>query len=127
VKGEELVWSIKHVARKVDTQAHGSDRGDAMKNIVALKRAVFLITVSTLSCQASSPPPVPVVTTKNYYTIANFHTTNHSTLKTSQSIFTSLYLVTALHNGCSSAMSSLDVSWKRILAMEILPLLLPAD
>jgi hypothetical protein len=61
-----------------------------------------------------------IVTTNNYYTIADFHT------KSSQSAFTSLYLVTALHNGYSSAMSSLDVSWWRILAMEILQLPLPA-
>jgi hypothetical protein len=40
--------------------------------------------------------------------------------KPSQSTFISLYVVTALHNN-SSAMSSLDVSWYRILAMEILP------
>jgi hypothetical protein len=38
-----------------------------------------------------------VVTTNNYNTIADFHTTNHSTLS-SQSAFTSRYLVTALNN-----------------------------
>jgi hypothetical protein len=37
-----------------------------------------------------------VVTTNNYNNIADFHTTNHSTLKSSQSTFTSLYLATAL-------------------------------
>jgi hypothetical protein len=31
--------------------------------------------------------------------------------KFSQFISTSLYVVTALHNGCSSAMSSLHISW----------------
>jgi hypothetical protein len=37
-----------------------------------------------------------VVTTNNYYTIAYFLTTDHSTLKCSQSIFSGLYLVTGL-------------------------------
>jgi hypothetical protein len=46
-----------------------------------------------------------VVTTNNYNTIACFHT------KSFQSIFTSLYVVTALNNGYSSAVFSLDVSW----------------
>jgi hypothetical protein len=45
-----------------------------------------------------------VVVTNNYYTTAAFHT------KSSQSISTSLYLVTALCNGYSSAVSSLDIS-----------------
>jgi hypothetical protein len=40
------------------------------------------------------------ITTYNYKIIADFHTTNHSTLS-SQSTFTTLYLVTALHNGFS--------------------------
>jgi hypothetical protein len=53
-----------------------------------------------------------VVTTNNYNTIADFHTTNHSTLKSSQSTFTRLYLVTALHSGYSSAKFSLDISWR---------------
>jgi hypothetical protein len=44
-----------------------------------------------------------VVTTNNYNTIADFHTTDHSTLS-SQSAFTSCYLVTALNNGYSSAL-----------------------
>jgi hypothetical protein len=48
-----------------------------------------------------------VVTTNNYNTFADFHITT----KFSQSTFTSLYLVTALHNGYSSAVFSLDVSW----------------
>jgi hypothetical protein len=52
-----------------------------------------------------------VVTTNNYYTIVDFHTTNHSTLKSSQSTFTSLYSVITLYNGYSSAVFSLDVSW----------------
>jgi hypothetical protein len=65
-----------------------------------------------------------VVTLNNYYTIADFHTTNHSTLSL-LNLFTSLYLVTAIHSGYSSAVSSLDVSWQRILAMEILQLPLP--
>jgi hypothetical protein len=54
----------------------------------------------------------------NYNTVADFHTTNHSTL-TSHSALTSRCLVTALNNGYSSAVVSLDVSWKRILTMEI--------
>jgi hypothetical protein len=52
-----------------------------------------------------------VLTANNYYIIADFHATDHSTLKSSQSTFTGLYLVTALHNGYSSATFSLDVSW----------------
>jgi hypothetical protein len=40
----------------------------------------------------------------NYNTIADFHT------KSSQSTFTSFYLVTGLNNGYSSAMFSLDIS-----------------
>jgi hypothetical protein len=51
-----------------------------------------------------------IVTTNNCYIIADFHTTNLSTLKPSQSISTSLYLVTALYSGYSSAVFSLDVS-----------------
>jgi hypothetical protein len=66
-----------------------------------------------------------VVTTSNYNTIAAFRTTNHATLKSSQSTSTSLYLV-AHGNGYSSAVSSLDVSWWRIFAMEILQVLLSA-
>jgi hypothetical protein len=50
-----------------------------------------------------------VVTTNNYYTIADFHTINHTTLS-SKSAFTSRCLVTALHNGCSSAKFTLNVS-----------------
>jgi hypothetical protein len=42
--------------------------------------------------------------TSNYKTIADFHT------KSSQSAFTGRCLVTALNNGCSSAMCSLGVS-----------------
>jgi hypothetical protein len=51
-----------------------------------------------------------VVNANNYYTTAEYHITNHSTLS-SQSTFTSLFLVTALHNGYSSAVFPLDVSW----------------
>jgi hypothetical protein len=51
-----------------------------------------------------------VVTTDKNYTIADFHTPNHSILMSSQSIFTSLYVVSALHNGYPSAVFSLDVS-----------------
>jgi Ca2+-binding RTX toxin-like protein len=53
-----------------------------------------------------------VVTTHNYNTITDFHTTNHSTLSSHLS-FTSLYVITALNNVqvYSSAMISLDVSW----------------
>jgi hypothetical protein len=43
------------------------------------------------------------VTTNNYNTTADFHTKNRSTLKSSQSASISLYLVTASHNGFSSA------------------------
>jgi hypothetical protein len=49
-----------------------------------------------------------VVITNNYYAIADYRTTNHSTLKSSQSISTTLYLVIALHYGYSSAVSSLE-------------------
>jgi hypothetical protein len=51
-----------------------------------------------------------VVATNNYNITADFHTKNHSTLS-SQSTFTSFYLVTALHNDYSSALFSLLVSW----------------
>jgi hypothetical protein len=51
-----------------------------------------------------------VVTTNNYNTIADFNTTNHFTLS-SQSTFTSFYLVAALRSGYSSAVFSLNVSW----------------
>jgi hypothetical protein len=44
----------------------------------------------------------PVGTTSNYNTIADFHTTNHSTLS-SQSDFTIRYLVTNLNNEISPA------------------------
>jgi hypothetical protein len=44
----------------------------------------------------------PLGNTNKYNTIANFHTTNHSTLS-SQSVYTSRCLVTALNNGYSSA------------------------
>jgi hypothetical protein len=59
-----------------------------------------------------------VVATNNYNIIADFRTTNYFTLST----FTSVYLVTALHNGYSSTVSSLYVAWQRIIAMEILQL-----
>jgi hypothetical protein len=52
-----------------------------------------------------------VVTTNNYYYILYFHTTNHFTLRLLYSISTSHYLVTAVHNGYSSVMSSLEVFW----------------
>jgi hypothetical protein len=51
-----------------------------------------------------------VVATSNYDTIADPHYKSLHT-KFSQSTFTSLYLVTALNIGYSSAMFSLDVSW----------------
>jgi hypothetical protein len=57
---------------------------------------------------------IQVVTANNYNTVADFHT------KCSQSAFTSIYLVTALNNGYSSAVFPLNVSWQRILAMEVL-------
>jgi hypothetical protein len=50
-----------------------------------------------------------VVITNNYYTVADFHITNHSALKSSESAFTSFYLVTAVNNGYSSSVFSLDV------------------
>jgi hypothetical protein len=45
---------------------------------------------------------LPVVTTNNYNTIADFHTTNDSKLSFLRSTFTSLYVATALHNDYSS-------------------------
>jgi hypothetical protein len=48
-----------------------------------------------------------VITTNNYYTIADFQTTNHTKLIR----LLTPYLVTAPHNGYSSAVSSLDVFW----------------
>jgi hypothetical protein len=51
------------------------------------------------------------VVTNNYYTIADYDTTNHSTHKSSQFSFISLYLVTALSNDYSSAVLSLGASW----------------
>jgi hypothetical protein len=62
-----------------------------------------------------------VVTTNNYNTIADFHATNHSALF-SMYVFPSRYLVTDLNSGYSSALFSLNVSWYRILTMEILQL-----
>jgi hypothetical protein len=50
-----------------------------------------------------------VVNTNKYKSIADFQATNHSALFY-QSIFSSLYLVTALNNGSSSAVSAVDVS-----------------
>jgi hypothetical protein len=58
-----------------------------------------------------------VVTTNNYYAIDDFHTTDHSTLKSSQFAFTGLYLVTPLRNGYSSATFSLDVFWEKNLSI----------
>jgi hypothetical protein len=43
-----------------------------------------------------------LVITSNDNSIAYIHTTTHSTLKSSQSAFTGLYLITAVHNGYSS-------------------------
>jgi hypothetical protein len=62
-----------------------------------------------------------IVTTNNYNTIADFHITNYSTLS-SQSAFTSRYLVKTLNDGYSSAVFSIDVSWQRIWTMNILQL-----
>jgi hypothetical protein len=47
---------------------------------------------------------VQVITTNKYNTIADSHTTNNSTL----SLLNLLYVVTALHSGYSSAVSSLE-------------------
>jgi hypothetical protein len=52
----------------------------------------------------------PLRATSNYNTVADFHITTHFTLS-SQSAFTSRCLVTALSNGYSCAMFSLDFSW----------------
>jgi hypothetical protein len=52
-----------------------------------------------------------VITTNNCNSILDFNTTNYSTLKSPHSVSTRLHLVTALHKGYSSAVSSLDVSW----------------
>jgi hypothetical protein len=60
----------------------------------------------------------PLRTISNYNIIADFHTTNHSTLR----LLSQLCLVTASNNRYYSAVFSLDVSWKRILTMEILQL-----
>jgi hypothetical protein len=51
-----------------------------------------------------------VVTTDICNIIADFCTTNHSALNL-LSAFTSLYLVTTLNSGNSSAVFSLDVFW----------------
>jgi hypothetical protein len=50
-----------------------------------------------------------VVTTNNYNTIADFHNRNHFTLSP-LSLLSFVYLVTALHNGYSSAVFLLDIS-----------------
>jgi hypothetical protein len=47
-----------------------------------------------------------MVTTNIYNTVSDFHTTNHPTLS-SQAAFISLYLVTTLNNGYSSAVFTL--------------------
>jgi hypothetical protein len=60
-----------------------------------------------------------VVTTNNYNTIADFHT------KSSKSNFISLYVVTALHNGYSSAVFLLDVSRERIFSLRCPPVNTP--
>jgi hypothetical protein len=49
-----------------------------------------------------------VVSTNNYYTIADFNTTNHSTLRL---LNLHSLVFTVLHNGYSSAVSSLDILW----------------
>jgi hypothetical protein len=58
----------------------------------------------------------PLGTTSNYNTFAHFHTTNHFALS-SQTSF-----VVALNHFYSSEKFSLDISWQRILTMEILQL-----
>jgi hypothetical protein len=50
------------------------------------------------------------ITTNIYNTIADFHTTNHSTLS-SQSAFTSRCLVTVLNDSYFFVLFSLDFSW----------------
>jgi hypothetical protein len=50
------------------------------------------------------------VTTNNYNTVADFHTTNHSTLNLLSVL--SLVFVTPLNIGYSSAMFSLPDSWQ---------------
>jgi hypothetical protein len=51
-----------------------------------------------------------VVTTNNYYMFADFHTTNHLTLSL-LSLLPLVFIGNSSHNGYSSAVSSLDVSW----------------
>jgi hypothetical protein len=60
---------------------------------------------------------VQVITTNNYNTVADFHTTNHSTLNLLSLL--ALVFVATLNNGYSSAMFSLSVSWQWILTQEI--------
>jgi hypothetical protein len=52
-----------------------------------------------------------VVATNNYNTIADFHTTIHSTLSLLSLLSLVFNLVTAHINGYSSAVFLLDVSW----------------
>jgi hypothetical protein len=54
-----------------------------------------------------------VVTTNKYNSITDFHTTKHSTLELLS--LPALVFVTAHNNGFSFTMSSLSVSWQRIL------------
>jgi hypothetical protein len=55
------------------------------------------------------------ITTNNHYTITDFYTPNYSTLSLLNLRVLSL-VFTAIHNGYSSAMSSLDISWKWVLS-----------
>jgi hypothetical protein len=57
-----------------------------------------------------------ISTTNNCYTIADLHTPNHTTLNL-LNLFSPVF--TALHNGYSSTVSSLDVLWQRILTSAI--------
>jgi hypothetical protein len=61
--------------------------------------------------------PVQVVTTNKYNTVADFHTTNHSTVNLLGLL--SLVFIAALNNGYSSAVFSLSVSWQWILTQEL--------
>jgi hypothetical protein len=62
---------------------------------------------------------VQVVTTYKYNTLADFHTTNHTTLNLLSVL--SLVFITSLNNGYSSAMFSLSVSWQRIWIQDDTP------
>jgi hypothetical protein len=59
-----------------------------------------------------------VVTTNNYNTIADFHTTAHK-IKSSISALASRYWATGINNGYCFTVFSLSVSWQRIVTQEV--------